>query len=110
MTDAEFDYQAILQDDKETVTSLIAYQAPAHEKLRAVLWHATRKAWIYAPAIASELLFDSEEQQWTKPVDRPTAETIARQSLGTTLPSEAVLAAMSAEGELMGWDYGPPKA
>ena len=102
-------YQAFLEaKGSPRVTSLIAYRAPARGPLQAVMWHAGRKAWIYAPAIAAGLLFDDSYLDETVTVDRQTAETMAAEYLLSALPSVETLQEMFAEGTQMGWDYGPP--
>ncbi|MCO8275282.1 hypothetical protein M1L60_32340 [Actinoplanes sp. TRM 88003] len=104
-----FSYKAILRsDDRSTITSLVAYQ-PGEQTLRAVLWSVPRHQWIYAPNLVASVLYDDEEQDRGRPVDRPTAEQISRDVLRTELPSEAVLSEMSDEGERNGWNYGPPR-
>jgi hypothetical protein len=109
MTDPTFAYQALLESKgSRKVTSLIAYSAPAQGPLQAVMWHAGRKEWIYAPAIAAGLLFDDSYLDETVTVDRTTAEALATEYLPTSLPSVDTLRQMIAEGERMGWDYGPP--
>ena len=109
MNDQTFAYQAFLESKGSTkVTSLIAYQAPAQGPLQAVLWHAGRKKWIYAPAIAAGLLFDQEYTDETVQVDRLTAERMASEFLPSSLPSVTTLREMITEGARMGWDYGPP--
>jgi len=91
-------------------TSLIAYQSPARGPFRAVIWSDPRKAWIYAPAIAAARLFDDQYQDSHDPVDRATAEQIARQHLGTELPGEEELERMCQEGQRLGQDWGPPRS
>lgn len=109
MTNPTFAYQAFLESkDSSRVTSLIAYRAPARGPSEAVMWHAGRKEWIYAPAIAAGLLFDDTYSDETISVDRMTAEAMATQYLRSSLPSIETLREMIAEGSRMGWDYGPP--
>jgi hypothetical protein len=110
MTDPTFAYQAFLESKGSTkVTSLIAYQAPAQGPLQAVMWHAGRKEWIYAPAIAAGLLFDDTYLDETMPIDRTTAEALAKEHLPSRLPTVETLQEMINEGSRMGWDYGPPR-
>lgn len=109
MTPPTFAYRAILESkDFPKVTSLIAYQAPAQGPLEAVMWHAGRKEWIYAPAIAAGLLFDDTYLETTVTIDRTKAEAMATDHLQSNLPSVETLEQMCAEGSRMGWDYGPP--
>ena len=110
MTDPTFAYQAFLESKgSPKVTSLIAYQAPAQGPLQAVMWHAGRKEWIYAPAIAAGLLFDDTYTDETVSVDRTTAEAMAAEYLPSSLPSIETLRELCTEGARMGWDYGPPR-
>lgn len=107
---AKFAYQAFLESkESPRVTSLIAYRAPAQGQLQAVMWHAARKEWIYAPAIAAGLLFDDAYTDETVLVDRSTAEAMATEYLRSSLPNIETLRQMCAEGEKMGWEYGPPR-
>jgi len=109
MTDPTFAYQAFLESKgSNKVTSLIAYQAPAQGPLQAVMWHAGRKEWIYAPAMAAGLLFDDAYLDETMQVDRLTAEALATEHLPSRLPTVETLQEMINEGARMGWDYGPP--
>jgi hypothetical protein len=109
MSEPDFFYQMFLKaEDSPEVTTVVAYSAPAHGPLQAVLWHVARQQWIYAPAIAAGLLFDDLEADMSMKVDRVTAEQIAHDQLRTELPSPATLRSMSAEGDRMGWAYGPP--
>ena len=106
-----FAYKAIVKaDDRSTVTSLVAYQAPGDGPLRAVVWSVPRRQWIYAPGVAAPILYDDQEQGRGRPVDRPTAEQISRDVLRTELPTEQALTEMSEEGEANGWSYGPPRS
>ncbi|OJF09388.1 hypothetical protein BG844_37845 [Couchioplanes caeruleus subsp. caeruleus] len=91
------------------MTSLIAFRSRATEPLRAVMWHAARKQWIYAPALAAGLLFDDSYADESTSVDRAAAEDLAREQLHTELPSPERLEAMCEEGARMGWSYGPPR-
>lgn len=110
MSDPTFTYQAVLASPGSAeVTSLIAYQAPAQGPLQAVMWHASREEWIYAPAIAAGLLFDDTYQDELKLIDRPAAEQLARQHLHSDLPAPQNLQEMCLEGARMGWTYGPPR-
>ncbi|AGZ46811.1 hypothetical protein AFR_42785 [Actinoplanes friuliensis DSM 7358] len=109
MREPTFLYRAFLEaKGSPEVTSLIAYSMPHQEPLRAVVWHATREEWIYAPATAARLLFSDEYADESMEVDRMTAESMARQYLQSELPSPEKLMEMSDEGIRMGWDYGPP--
>ena len=106
----KFDYRAVLKSDMSgQVTSLIAHQVTAQGPLRAVIWSVPRKAWIFASAPAARFLYDERYFDRTKPVDRPTAEQIAREALQTELPTEETLRTMTDEGIQMGWENGPPE-
>ena len=110
MTERGFAYKVIMRsDDRSTVTSMVAYQAPADHPLRAVIWSVPHREWIFAPHTVSRILYDDMEQDRGRTVDRSTAEQVARDVLHTELPSEAVLTEMSDEGERNGWNYGPPR-
>lgn len=76
--------------------------------MQAVMSHAGRKEWIYAPGIAAGLLFDDSYMDETVLIDRTTAEAMAAEYLPSCLPSVDTLREMIAEGTKMGWDYGPP--
>jgi hypothetical protein len=109
MTTERFVYKVILKsEDRSTITSLVAYQ-PGDRSLRAVIWSVPRRQWIYAPNIAASILYDDQEQDRGRPVDRQTAEQISRDVLHTELPSESALTDLSDEGERNGWGYGPPR-
>jgi hypothetical protein len=110
MSVPDFFYQAFRKSKgSPEMTTLIASSAPADSPLRAVLWHASRKQWTYAPAIAAGLLFDDMKTDESVEVDRTTAEQIAREQLNTELPPPETLRMMSEEGATMGWNYGPPR-
>ena len=109
MSDLGFSYLAILTSEgSPEVTTVVAYSAPAHGPLQAVLWHVARQQWIYAPAIAAGLLFDDPEDGTSMKVDRVAAEQLAHDHLRTELPMPAALRLMCAEGDRRGWSYGPP--
>jgi hypothetical protein len=110
MTLPAFGYNQLLMSDQSgRVASVFAYQSPPGQGLRAVMWSGRRKAWIYAPAIVAQYLFDDDFQDRTQEIDRPTAEQISREVLSTELPSETTLTEMCEEGERMGWRVGPPR-
>jgi hypothetical protein len=109
MASDSFDYQLVLTDDETSATSIIAYQETVSDGLRGVLWSVPRRQWIYAPAIVSDLVYDDSDPVPTRTADRTTAERVARDELGTDLPSEEALTALCAEGEQMGWRFGPPR-
>ena len=109
MTDLGFGYQALLKaDDSGTVTSVIAYRAPATAPLEAVLWSAPRRERIYGPGVVVRYLYDHKHHDRTRPIDRAEAERLAREVLGTELPTPSRLEDLVKEGQRMGWDFGPP--
>jgi hypothetical protein len=108
MTTDSFDYKLVLTDDRAAATSVIAFQETMNG-LQGVLWSVPRRQWIYASAIVSDLLYDDSDPVPTRTADRATAERVARDELGTELPSEEALAALCSEGERMGWRFGPPR-
>jgi hypothetical protein len=79
-------------------TSLIASLVMSHGPLQAVIWSVPKRMWIYAPELAAGRLYDDLEQRGIGPVDRATAERIAREYLGTELPTEEQLHRMCEEG------------
>jgi hypothetical protein len=109
MSEPRFYYKAVLRSDGSgQVTTVLAYDELDDGRLRAVKWNAPEQAWGYAPAIVSAYLYDPEYQEKAQSIDRPTAERISRESLGSDLPSEEALAEMCDEGQRMGWEFGPP--
>jgi len=107
----DFAYQLVLaEDDPETITSVIAYQASSTSGMRGVLWSVPNRAWIYAPAVIADILYDDLDPMPLREVDRQTAERAAREALKNELPSEAALVQLCEEGERMGWRFGPPSA
>jgi pyruvoyl-dependent arginine decarboxylase (PvlArgDC) len=110
MADDRFDYTEVLKSDMSgVVTSIIAHQAQADAPLRAVLWSALHQAWISAPGTAAGLLYDDENFDRLRNVDRSTAKLAAREALAVELPDEGKLTSIAEEGERMGWDFGPPR-
>ena len=109
MTDPAFAYLALQKADRpETVTSLIAYRAPATAPLEAVLWSRPRRAWISGPGLAARYLYDDQHQNRTRVIDRTEAERLAREVLRTELPTAAALEKLIEQGRRMGWEFGPP--
>ena len=109
MVSTEFGYMTLTKsEDTDDVGSIMAYRFSEKRILQAVLWHARRKIWMFAPAIAIAYLNDHMYWDRTTTVDRATAERVARQ-IGIELPSENVLDEICAEGERMGWEMGPPE-
>ncbi len=95
MTDPQFHYQALLKSQSSSeVTSLIAFRESATTGLQAVIWHAAQQKWVYAPPVAATLLYDDSSATESQPVDRPTAERLAREHLHTNLPTPEQLTTM----------------
>ena len=108
--DLGFGYLAILKSDSSgEATSVVAHRMASDTPLRAVLWSVPRHSWIYAPALVSRYLYDDAYQDRSEKIDRSSAEAIARDQLGTTLPSEETLRDLCDEGAQMNWDFGPPR-
>ncbi len=98
MTVDEFDYHAMLKEEGDMHPSgLIAVRFKA-DPLQAVVWHLPKRQWIYSPMIAAIRIFDDKYADLKLIVDRPTAERIARENLGTELPTEEELLQMCEEG------------
>jgi hypothetical protein len=110
MSPSRFAYKTITKSDEtEEVGSIMAHRYSADRILQAVMWHARRKIWMFAPAIAVAYLNDWKYMNRATEVDRATAERIARETLGSELPTLETLDAMCEEGERMGWELGPPE-
>ena len=109
MTTGSFAYYVVRKKDPTSEpSSLIAAWVDATTPLRAVLWSVPRKAWIYAPGPAAGMIYDDRHRDEVQPVDRQTAERIARESLEQELPSEEELHRICEEGARQGWTWGPP--
>jgi hypothetical protein len=69
----------------------VAAVTPWREKFRAVAWAPGLQRWIFAGEQVRKVLRQrtSNSDNLKELVDRPTAERIAREVLGTELPSEA---------------------
>ena len=81
---ATFHYTALLAaDESGRVTSLLAHQTIDEGRLRAVMWSGRRKAWIYAPGIVANYLYDEDFLDRTKEIDRPTAERLMHHRPGS---------------------------
>ncbi len=96
-------------DGSGRATCVISYLQAAEGPLQAVIWSVPRHSWIYAPALAVRFLFDDEYDERSKRVERPEAESIARELLGTELPTDEELRRLCEEGARMGWVFGPPR-
>jgi len=104
-------YRAIYQDSTlREPTSVIAAWIDGDRPLRAVIWSRLDDSWIYAPAIAAARMYDDQYRDTITPIDRATAEQIARDHLGTTLPSEEALVRIRDEGERSGLAWGPRRS
>jgi hypothetical protein len=107
-----FSYQAVMRGkSSQEVSSLIAYQSGAKTRFRAVIWSVPRRQWIFAPGITAGLLFDQDElRDETVPVNRATAEQMARDLLQTELPTETTLEDLCTAGETAGQQWRPPRS
>jgi len=112
MVRGRFGYDVVYKTYQATspkeISSLIVTWVESEAPLKAVIWHASRKEWMYAPAIAAARLFDDQNLDSHDPVDRPTAERIVREHLGADLPTETDLHRMIEEGHRTGHVWGPP--
>jgi len=110
-TTGTFAYHVVLagKEDPQPV-SLIAAWIETGKPLQAVLWNLSDQAWIYAPAVAAQRLYDDQYQDTVRPVDRMTAEQIARTALGTHLPDPQVLLQMCQDGRATGLIWGPRRS
>jgi hypothetical protein len=75
---------------KRTPAGLVAVE-PGRGPLRAVSWDHLLKTWRFNLEAAARNLYDPRNRRIWDPVDRPTAERIARAHLKTELPSEETL-------------------
>jgi hypothetical protein len=109
MGPTRFSYNAVTKwDENDTIGSILIYRFTSEGTLQAVMWHARRQIWMYAPGIAIAYLNDLEYTDRMTEMDRPEAERVA-QELGTVLPTEENLNVMCEEGQRMGWTVGPPE-
>jgi hypothetical protein len=107
MVTGQWSYHVVSKDEGTPAPiSLIAVWVAAREPLRAAMWSPPREAWVSAPEIAARRLYDDQYQGTTQPVDRATAERVAR-NLGTELPSEEELREIFVEGERLNQPWGP---
>ena len=91
-----FSYHALYRTGADQPSGLIAMRVWTGP-LEAVVWSVPKGIWMYAPELAAPRIFDDRYEDRTRPVDRPEAERIARDLLGTTLPEETELLAMCEE-------------
>ncbi|MFD0747615.1 hypothetical protein ACFQ1L_41820 [Phytohabitans flavus] len=80
------------------IVNLIAEWVESRTPLRAVLWNVPQARWSYEPGIAARTIYGDVEMEKTEPVDRATAERVARDVLGQELPTEEELHRICAEG------------
>jgi hypothetical protein len=92
-----FEYYAIYKTEEQVppAAGLMIREASLVED-RLVIWDHLDKAWRFNPKIAVRYLM--EEVHQAPEVDRSTAEQIARDLLGATLPTEEQLHEMMEEG------------
>jgi hypothetical protein len=72
---------------------------PGAGPLRGVIWSHLNRDWIWAPGPTAKWLYDDSLQDQRSQVDRTEAERVAREALGTTLPTEEELRRICAEGD-----------
>ena len=102
-----FGYHVVLTSTKtRRPASLIAAWIETDQPLQAILWSRPDRAWIYAPAIATDTMYSYETEDQVNPVDRQTAEQIAVTALGTELPDEETLFRMCQEGRATSLIWG----
>jgi hypothetical protein len=95
-----FDYHAIyLTPEKAPPPGGLICNQYTPGPTRAVIWSHGKKAWIFNPKTAARFLYDDEHQERVSLVSRVEAERIAREYLGTELPTEEELHRICAEGE-----------
>ena len=88
----EFDYRVLYRlNQPDQISTVFAWRNLIGSPLEAVMWHGKRRQWICAGPILVREIFDDLNQERSGRVDRPTAEQLCRQTLGTELPSEAEL-------------------
>lgn len=80
------------------IINVIAEWVESGTPLRAVLWNVPKATWSYEPGIAARTIYGDAEMEKTDPVDRATAETVARDVLGQDLPTEEELHRICTEG------------
>jgi len=104
LLDAGFGYWGIRRaDEPDQTTSLIARLRVSEGPLQAVVWDTRSSAWRFSPGMAAHFLYEASNFQRSVSLDRPSAEDVARNHLGTELPSEEELRKICAEG-LSRWD------
>lgn len=109
MTRAQFDYTQVFRSaDDDHAGNVIASIEAADRPLQAVLWSTRHGAWIYAPGPAARILYDDEQFDQLRDIDRQTAEQVAHDDLHADLPAEDVLLRIIEDGERSGMTYGPP--
>lgn len=97
MTPDEFSYHAMFQPGATQPTGMIAMRVWTGP-LQAVIWNVPKREWMYNPAVAAPRIFDDQYADRQRPVSRQEAERIARERLGTELPSEEDLYRMCLDG------------
>ncbi|NMO54430.1 hypothetical protein HH310_25005 [Actinoplanes sp. TBRC 11911] len=109
MTREHFDYTQVLRSaEDDHAGNVIASIEAVDRPLQAVLWSVRHDAWIYAPSVAARILYNDEQFDRLRDIDRQTAERVARDDLHTDLPAEDVLVQIIEDGERSGMTYGPP--
>jgi hypothetical protein len=109
VTQSGFDYtQVLLAADDDHAGNVIASIEAPDRPLQAVLWSSRHGAWIYAPGPAARILYDDQQFDHLRDIDRQTAERIAHDDLHADLPAEDALLRIIEDGERSGLTYGPP--
>jgi hypothetical protein len=98
VTDAPFEYLAILTSDLSRTSSLAAYFESVDEPLRGVIWSAREQRWVYRPASIAHFHGDPQDERRTRVIDRDEAERLAQDELKTVIPSEDELRLICAKG------------
>lgn len=101
-------YHAVQRRRRTHPTSIIIPWMLVGQPLRAVIWDSPRQAWTYDPTTAETLMFDDHFQEEVRPISRTEAEQIAREHLGTELPSEEEIRRICEEGAKQGRNSGQP--
>lgn len=109
MDNPSYSYQAMLTEPgSDEVTSLIAYRDTS-KGFEAIIWHATKQKWVWAPGTVISLLCDDEYANESKPVDRETAERLANRYLPEPLPPPERIQEMVEEGQRSDQNPLPPR-
>ncbi|WP_091555058.1 hypothetical protein [Micromonospora pattaloongensis] len=89
----EFSYHVVFQLRATEPSGMIAVRGWSGA-LHAVIWDVPDRAWGFNPTLAAPWIFDDQYADRQRLVSRQDAERIARERLGTELPSEQELLRM----------------